>query len=262
MNSSLLNSRRIVGVIALSLLAVAVFVLVRWTLFVHDETTLNPDDLMHAQSDQPAGAGHRRLNALQAVEIPISTQFQLKKIIPAASVEDSVVIIRDINAERDQQLHLGEQLANGGILREVFATSVILDHDGRLERVILKADGQQTKNKSSEEKKQEHVPEPSPAHNSDNKENQANQELPRAGLAPAVTTQARAMKDVAATKRDSIRDEQIANSAKLPGYHTEQRSRMIVPPAPDTSVLTTPERSVPKAQGNRLPTASYTPPQS
>lgn len=262
MNSGLLNSRRIVGGIALSLLAVAIFALVRWTAFDYDEASPNPDDLMHAQTDQPAGAGHRRLNASLAVEIPLSTQFQLKKIIPAASVEDSVVIIRDMSAERDQHLHLGEQLANGGILREVYATSVILDRDGRLERVILKAEGVQTKNKTSEEKKPDQVPEPSSVTTPDNKENKNNQELPRAGLAPPVTTQTRAVNAAAATKRDGIREQQIANSAKLPGYHTEQRSRMIVPPAPDTRVLDTPERSVPKAQGNRLPTASYTPPQS
>ncbi len=93
-------------------------------------------------------------------------------------------------------------------------------------------------------------------------ENNSPQALPRAGLALKVRPQLRKNQSQDGQQRTSERDQQIADSAKLSGYHLEQRNRMIVPRASNTNVPDTPERAVPKAQGNRLPTASYTPPQS
>lgn len=259
MKTALFNVRRTAVVFALLALALLIFLVVRWQVSAQDDT-INPDDLLHAQTDQPAGAGHRRQNPLQAVEIPLSTQYQLKGIIAAASVEDSEVIIHDLSSERrDQHLHLGEQLADGGILREVYASSVIIDRDGRLERIVMKAN----QSKSADKAKQQAAPPPRPeVSTTSSDEFNARQELPRAGLSLQSTQTTQQSKPPEFNQRNSIRDQQIANSAKLPGYHSEQRSRLIVPPAPDTSVLETPERIVPKAQGNRLPTASYIPPQS
>lgn len=195
MNSSLLNSRRIVGGIALSFLAAAIFVLVRWMISDHEDASLNSDRLIREQS---ADTGHRRVS------------------------------------------------------------SMILERNGNLERAVLKIDGVQNDPKTKEENKPLPISELNLVATLDDYK----QALPRAGLAPANMQQSAPKKMATADKRDSMRDRQIANSAKLPGYHLEQRNRMIVPQAPDSSVLDTPERSVPKAQGNRLPTASYTPPQS
>ena len=258
MKTALFNVRRIVVLSALSALALLVFLLIRWTVFAQDEDAMNPDDLSHAQTDQPAGAGHRRMNATQATEILLSTQYQLKGIIAAASVEDSVVIIHDISTERrDQHLHLGEQLADGSILREVYASSVIIDRDGRLERIVLKENRSTNQSKAIEQ--QESRPEAAPATSTEPGERQA---LPRAGLSLKTTPPTRQSKPTDPGRGNSLRDQQVADSGKLPGYHREQRSQLIVPPAPDSRVLETPERIVPKAQGNRLPTASYIPPLS
>ncbi|MBI3713550.1 MAG: hypothetical protein HY253_11405 [Burkholderiales bacterium] len=260
MNSGLLNSRRVMGGIALSLLAIAVFVLVRWTVFDHEEISLNPDDLMHAQTDQPTGAGHRRLSASQTAEIPLSNQFQLNAIIAATNMEDNIAVISEIGSNRpDQHRHLGEQLSDGSILRELFPTFAIIDREGRLERVPLKKAAQINDNKSNNNQEQTPTAQLEPVTTTENGEQQ---ELPRAGFALKAKSPSHHVPRQDAKQRTSVQDRQIAESAKLPGYHLEQRNRMIVPQAPDSSILDTPERSVPKAQGNRLPTASYTPPQS
>lgn len=257
MNSGKFNLRRVVAGCALALLALAIFGLVRWIVFAHDDAAINVDDLTQAQTDQPAGAGHSRLSASQAAEIPLSSQFQLKAIIAASEVEDQVAVITEIGSSwPDQHRHLGEQLRDGSVLRELFPTFAIIDKDGRLERVPLKglkagAQSNQGKDKAKADQQQEAEP---PL------DKQAPQELPRAGLAPKSAT--RLAHQPEQRRTNTQQDKRIADSAKLPAYHLEQRNRMIVPQAPDASVLDTPERSVPKAQGNRLPTASYTPPQS
>lgn len=269
MKTALFKVRRTAVVLALLTLTLLIFLGVRWQGSAQDDT-INSDDLIHAQTDQPAGAGHRRTGILQAVEIPLSTQYQLKGIIAAASVEDSVVIIHDLSAHdlsahdlsserRDQHLHLGEQLADGSVLREVYDSSVIIDRDGRLERIMLKTNPNKDQEKTKERQAQEAQPEISSVISNDANIQQV---LPRAGLSLQITQTEKRNKTSEPMRRDSLREQQIADSAKLPGYHLEQRSRHIVPPAPDTSVLETPERIVPKAQGNRLPTASYIPPQS
>lgn len=254
-----MNPRRLLGGIALGIVALAMFFLVYRIFFPHDEGVLNPDDLMQAQLDQPA-AGHRRLSASQTNEIPLSSQYEVTDILPANNTEEAQAVITEIGSKRpDQRVLMGEQLRDGSIVREILSSYVIIDRDGRLERIPLSRHRSNNPSPSAIDQVKETLPESAPVSAADNR---AQQELPRAGFALKSTATLHTTNKRDAGQRNNARDQQIAQSAQLPGYHLEQRNRMIVPQAPNSTVLDTPERIVPKAQGNRLPTASYTPPQS
>lgn len=267
MKETLFNSGRLSARLFLAaLIALSIFALYSWLMYEENGNS-HTDQTPHTLGAQVSSDGHRRLSAAQIALLPLSTQYQLIRVVTMANGEDSIATIRDLQSgRRDQQVHLGGELVDGSIVREIFPNEVVLDRDGRLERVGTKKIAEPELQPKSTDAKRTHDAADEETESTPQLVaiSRASEELPRMGLSiSSVHAQPRRIqKPREPQARNSARDQQIAESAKLQGFHLEQRNRMIVPHAPDTTVLETPERSVPKAQGNRLPTASYTPPQS
>lgn len=261
MKSIFFKPRYIAGIFILLVATLSTYLLIESAPSTGTAKTMNADDRSSYTFELPSSAGHSRLSAAQAAQFPLSDQYQLEGVLKAEQVEDTVALIKDLHDGRpSRQIHLGGELTDGCILRELYADFALLDRDGRLERIVMKTAHSQSDNAAPATRQAtQQQTTPVPIHPVDTG---VRQELPRAGLPLSTIPPLSLAATPGANNRPSDRDLQIIESAKLPAYHEELRKRMIVPPAPDTNILATPERSVPKAQGNRLPTASYTPPQS